>query len=141
MKEICSFSGRYLWLSNFYRCSVFLDGIYYPTVENAYQAAKTHKANRHDFQACAPGKAKRLGQRVAMMGDWESRKIKVMTKLLRQKFRSGSKLSKRLLETGDAELVEGNYWGDTFWGVCHGVGENHLGKILMKVRSELEEIV
>uniref|UniRef100_UPI00345E83CD NADAR domain-containing protein n=1 Tax=uncultured Duncaniella sp. TaxID=2768039 RepID=UPI00345E83CD len=47
-------------------------------------------------------------------------------------------LAEKLIATGDAELVEGNYWHDTVWGVCDGVGENHLGKILMRVREELK---
>ena len=43
----------------------------------------------------------------------------------------------RLLDTGDRELIEGNTWGDRFWGVCRGEGENKLGRILMRVRDEL----
>lgn len=45
-------------------------------------------------------------------------------------------LSEMLEATGDAELIEGNHWGDTFWGVCNGVGQNNLGKLLMAIRSE-----
>lgn len=40
-------------------------------------------------------------------------------------------------KNGDAELIEGNTWGDRIWGVCDGVGENRLGKILMRVRAEM----
>jgi predicted NAD-dependent protein-ADP-ribosyltransferase YbiA (DUF1768 family) len=43
-----------------------------------------------------------------------------------------------LIDTGDQELIEGNWWGDVIWGVCNGKGENHLGKILMEVRKELK---
>ena len=46
-----------------------------------------------------------------------------------------------LLATGKATLVEGNSWGDTFWGVCRGKGKNMLGKILMRVRKRLATIV
>ena len=56
--------------------------------------------------------------------------------LLRQKF-GDAWLRAKLLATGDAELIEGNYWHDTFWGMCNGKGENHLGRLLMEVRSEL----
>jgi hypothetical protein len=28
---------------------------------------------------------------------------------------------------------------DPFWGVCGGVGENHHGRLLMRVRSQLAE--
>jgi predicted NAD-dependent protein-ADP-ribosyltransferase YbiA (DUF1768 family) len=59
-----------------------------------------------------------------------------METLLRQKF-AHPELRAKLKETNDAELVEGNWWGDRFWGVCRGEGENHLGKLLMKIRAEL----
>ena len=57
-----------------------------------------------------------------------------MRDALIQKF-SDKKLQKKLIDTGDAELIEGNWWGDKFWGVCEGEGENHLGKLLMEVRE------
>jgi predicted NAD-dependent protein-ADP-ribosyltransferase YbiA (DUF1768 family) len=59
-----------------------------------------------------------------------------MEDLLRQKFQNPY-LKNKLLATGNAEIEETNSWGDVFWGICKGVGENHLGKILMKIRSEL----
>ena len=43
------------------------------------------------------------------------------------------------MATRDRVLIEGNDWGDTFWGMTDGEGENHLGKILMRVRAELRE--
>jgi predicted NAD-dependent protein-ADP-ribosyltransferase YbiA (DUF1768 family) len=58
-----------------------------------------------------------------------------MRSLLRQKFAHPS-MRERLLATGDEELIEGNWWGDTFWGVCNGEGQNQLGKLLMRVRHE-----
>ena len=58
--------------------------------------------------------------------------------LLQQKF-SFTVLKRQLLETGAAELIEGNYWGDRYWGVCKGVGDNWLGKLLMTVRKEIRE--
>lgn len=64
-------------------------------------------------------------------------KLRVMELLLRQKFQI-PELGAKLLSTGSAELVEGNHWGDTFWGVYNKVGHNHLGKLLMKIRSELQ---
>ena len=55
-----------------------------------------------------------------------------------EKFSCNFYLLHKLLTTGDAKIVEGNTWGDTFWGVCGGVGENHLGKVLMRIRAELQ---
>ena len=65
-------------------------------------------------------------------------KLKVMEDILRIKF-SIPKLKQDLLNTGEVELVEGNWWKDDFWGVCTEKGQNHLGKILMKLRKEFKE--
>lgn len=132
--------GTYDFLSNFHTSPCEFEGKSFPSVEHAYQAAKTTdkmwKAAITD--APTPGESKKLGRRCPVREDWEEIKLSVMEELVRSKF-SNPKLSQKLLETNDKLLVEGNTWGDTFWGVCNGRGENHLGKILMKVRSELKE--
>ena len=66
-------------------------------------------------------------------------KLQLMERLLLKKFDDNHpQLQQMLLATGEEELVEGNYWGDVYWGVCNGVGENHLGKLLMKIRDQLK---
>ena len=138
MKIIDQFHGPYRFLSNFWGAKVTLDGVVYPTVEHAYQAAKTlDAAERENIRAArAPNIAKRMGRSVTLRPDWEQVKVSIMLDLLRQKFRD-PRWRGLLLDTGAAELVEGNYWGDTFWGVCNGGGLNQLGLLLMQVRSEL----
>jgi ribA/ribD-fused uncharacterized protein len=136
---IDSFSKEYRFLSNFYPCWVKLDGENYPSVEHAYQAAKTTDEQlRLYFQEpiVTSGEAKKAGRRLKIRQDWEDVKINIMYNLLKDKFLQ-PKFKTLLLSTQDEELIEGNWWGDTFWGICKGVGENHLGKLLMKVRSEL----
>lgn len=137
--KIESFQGKYRFLSNFWPCLVVLDGVRYPTVEHAYQAAKTLNIldRRYIAVLVSPGDAKRVGKKVVIRPDWESVKVGVMEDLVRQKF-SHPHLAKLLSETGDAELIEGNTWGDRFWGVCRGSGRNELGKILMRVRTEVQ---
>ena len=61
-----------------------------------------------------------------------------MLEIVRSKFKQNKDLAKKLIETGDAYLEEGNWWGDKIWGVCNGEGENRFGKILMQVREELK---
>lgn len=135
--KIDSFSGEHRFLSNFWPVSVQLDGREYPTVENAYQAAKTKKdSERIQFLDLTAGQAKRLGSKLILRKDWDRIKVPVMNYLLRQKF-SVPYLRDLLIQTGDAELIEGNDWGDTFWGVCNNVGQNHLGKLLMEIRSDI----
>lgn len=138
---IVEFRGEYRFLSNFYPAEVELDGKEYPSVEHAFQAAKTlNPLSRARIHVCeTAGGAKRLGKTVPLREDWEEVKIDVMTNLVTQKFSRHPELKEKLLATGDRELVEGNWWGDTFWGVCRGTGENHLGKILMQVRDWLSK--
>lgn len=138
---INSFRDKYFFLSNFYPCWVVLDGMRYPSVEHAYQAAKTLRdIEREQIRtASTPGVAKRLGRVCTHRPDWKKIKVDIMLDLVRQKFERSSDLAEKLLATGDEELIEGNTWGDRFWGVYRGRGENNLGKILMQVREELRE--
>jgi ribA/ribD-fused uncharacterized protein len=137
-KPIRSFSGRYAFLSNFAPSPLEYEGIKYPTVEHAFQAAKTLDNGQRLTIASArtPGIAKRAGRRLKLRDDWDVIRIGVMFHLLLLKF-AVAPLSDQLLKTGDAHLVEGNTWGDRFWGVCGGKGENHLGALLMQVRDGL----
>lgn len=141
-KPITKFDGEYRFLSNFFLVAIDIDDHSYPSVEHAYQAAKTHNANERARirRARSAGAAKHLGRRVTLRSDWDSVKLEVMRRLVRQKFHSDRGLRRALLATRDAELIEGNHWRDTFWGQCPiGHGFNHLGEILMEVRAELKE--
>lgn len=140
MNKIERFAGDYAFLSNFHPAIVFLDGRMYPTVENAFQAAKClHEEDRAQFATLTPGQAKRLGRKVEMRPDWNGARLGVMHDLVLQKFRNHAELQEKLLATGDADIIEGNQWHDTFWGVCNGIGQNNLGKILMNVRGILRD--
>jgi ribA/ribD-fused uncharacterized protein len=138
MKEINKFEGEHAFLSNFFFAPVVIDGMTFPTSENAFQAMKAEsRADRVQFRELTPGQAKRLGRKIKMRSDWETIKIDIMKLIVVEKFDQNPGLRLALMKTGDANLVEGNDWNDTFWGVCHGVGKNHLGKILMEVRENL----
>lgn len=133
------FQGPNRFLSNFYPAAVTLEGTEYPTVEHAYQAAKTTDLSirRMIRRAATPGDAKRLGKTLVIRPEWHKVRLEIMEQLVREKFTRHVELKRRLYLTGHEELIEGNMWGDCFWGVCGGKGENQLGKILMKVREEL----
>jgi len=135
---ISSFTMEYSFLSNFYPCLIEFDGDIYPSLEHAYQAAKTNDPNerkkiREEKQV---RRAKQIGRHVTIREDWEQIKVEVMRDLLKKKFEN-PQLRKLLLDTYPHDLVEGNNWGDTFWGVCRGHGKNMLGVLLMQLRSEL----
>lgn len=139
MIRISSFKGEYRFLSNFWMVPVlFVDG-WYPSVEHAYQAAKTLDVAEKALIKNAPtaAEAKRLGKHVKVCPDWEGLKVPYMRFLVWFKFAKYPDLGRMLLDTGNAELIEGNTWNDTFWGVCRGLGENQLGKILMEVRDHV----
>jgi ribA/ribD-fused uncharacterized protein len=136
---ILRFAGKYEFLSNFFPCRLSMDGITYPSAEHAFQA---HKSTDNDVRReCSllptPGAAKRFGQRtIVLRPKWEGIKVDVMRRILRVKFKNAV-LRRELIDTYPAKLVEGNTWGDRFWGVCNGVGQNMMGKLLMEIRDEL----
>mmetsp|Transcript_36718 Transcript_36718/g.59332 ORF Transcript_36718/g.59332 Transcript_36718/m.59332 type:complete len:155 (+) Transcript_36718:60-524(+) len=134
---------KYYFLSNFYESPIFLDGfpLPFPTLEHAFQAAKTDVyEEREMLLSCGkPKVAKDLGRTVTLRDNWDSLRLQVMGDLLFQKFSMHADLCEKLLATGDCLIEEGNTWNDTYWGVCNGIGENHLGKLLMKTRDKLRE--
>jgi ribA/ribD-fused uncharacterized protein len=138
---IDNFYDEYRWLSNFYETKLVMDGIVYPSSEHAYQAHKSASRAARLWVAAAstPGHAKKCGRQLDIRPDWEQVKIEVMRQVLAVKFPYASLLGQRLIDTGDELLVEGNTWGDTFWGVAmpSRTGENHLGRLLMERRAYL----
>jgi ribA/ribD-fused uncharacterized protein len=138
---ITHFRDDHAFLSNFAASPIVLEGVTYPTVEHAFQAAKTFDlAERERIRdANTPATAKRLGRGVALRADWEQAKYGLMRALLRQKFALPG-LRQALLATGEAELIEGNNWNDRTWGQVlvkgQWVGKNWLGELLMSVRNE-----
>lgn len=133
------FRGQKYFLSNFYPCTVEYEGIMYPSSEHAYQAAKSLDVDirQQMSKILYPGAAKKLGSKLKLRPFWSDIKLKVMEDIVRAKFTQNVDCKIRLLRTGDEELVDHNDWGDDFFGVFEGEGENHLGKILMKIRQEL----
>ena len=132
------FFGEYRFLSNFWLIDVEFEGIIYPSVEHAYVAAKTldQRLRAKIATVAKPGDVKKIGRMLELRPDWESVKLEIMRSLLLNKFLH-PELAQKLISTGDAELIEGNTWGDIYWGVCNGKGENNLGKLLMGLRSFL----
>lgn len=140
MKEkIDRFVGDYAFLSNFFPSTIVIDGLTFKTAEHAYQAQKATIDKDIEIIATAPtpGRAKSLGRKIVIRSDWDLIKIDVMKLILREKFKNPI-LRELLLMTGDVELIESNEWNDRFWGVCKGVGQNHLGLLLQEIREEIK---
>jgi ribA/ribD-fused uncharacterized protein len=153
---INEFKSEYRFLSNFWLIQVTnmleKDGLIYPSVEHAYQAAKSLEiVDRRKIQrALTPSIAKSLGRQLELRLDWDNVKRLIMLNLLRAKF-SHLELRHKLIDTGNATLIEGNSWHDNYWGVCYcmscnqernreepALGSNWLGKLLMHVRLEAQ---
>lgn len=157
---IGKFSGDYRFLSNFWPAKVTYGDDEYDCIEKAYVAAKFESRTevmingkwiliRDLARNCeTPGKVKRLGRKYKdlMRAGWADMRLPIMELLVHQKFSDKNPdLVKLLLATGECKLIEGNTWGDTFWGIVTGgrnksligQGENHLGKLLMARRDDL----
>ena len=146
---IDKFEGRWRFLSNFHPCKIEHQGIIYPSVEHFYVAMKCNNEQnldgRHwtigDFRemiskTANPGLVKKIGQKIQVRKDWDNKRLEFMNWAVSEKFKDND-LRELLLSTGDMMLIEGNVWKDSYWGVFNGKGENKLGKILMKIRSEI----
>lgn len=134
------FAGERRFLSNFWPTKIEYDGHIYTSSEHAFQAAKAGIERDRQFVADSktPGEAKRRGRSIKLRKDWESIKVDVMRQILKIKFAPDSELGRKLMATAGARLVEGNHWGDTFWGIDDRMGgDNRLGLLLMEIRTEL----
>ncbi len=140
------------WLSNFYEVDIEYDGMIYPSVEHAYMSAKSNdqvyfKGQLYNWKnLCAntsipPGVIKVEGRKVNLIENWDKMKLHVMYICLKNKFLK-EPLRSKLLETGDQNIQEGNFHKDDFYGIRLDVipnyGENHLGRLIMRVRDELK---
>lgn len=140
------FRGRYAFLSNMAYAPFEMNGHWFLTAEHAFHFWKCkYREDAIRFEAGNPSsindpyEAKKVGRKVVMRDNWKDIRIRVMEAIIEAKFTQNEYLASRLLATEGIDLCENNNWGDTFWGKCNGKGENHLGKILCKVRAKLAE--
>ncbi len=135
------FRAEHAFLSNFFFSGrlIHYEADPYSTVEHAFQAAKTIDLEaRTRIRCCAtPADSKALGRRVVLRPEWDVMKNEILLGLLQEKF-AASPMREQLYATLPHDLVEGNTWGDRYWGVCRGKGKNWLGVLLMQVREEIE---
>jgi len=143
MKVIDRFRGEYGFLSNFHSCEILYKGVKFPTNEHAFQYHKTIlPAEQYQMLALSnsPVDAKRAGKDLTLRDDWEEIKVRLMFEINYMKFTQHSGMKGSLLGTGFAQLIEGNPYGDTYWGVCNGRGHNVHGLVLMTVRTLLQAL-
>ena len=147
MSIISSFRGEFRFLSNFYQCPFEFDGLTYPNAEAAYQAQKCQEpSDRVKYTLIKnPVRAKQMGKREKLPENWNTSAYDIMDSILHAKF-SNPQLAEMLKSTGDAHIEEGNHWHDNRWGKCScdkcstKEGLNWMGKILMGIRTELNNV-
>lgn len=155
MSNIIGFKGELCCLSNFHLCKISYENLIYPSVENAYNAAKIYiegdlnatniERKRRMFTSRSPSRAKTEGLEVEKRADWDEVKEEIMYELLKQKFTVYKDIRDVLISTGDDEIVVTNMWHDNYWGVCNCSAckdkekHNKLGKMLMKLRAEINK--
>lgn len=132
------FRNEYRFLSNMYPSPIrlrFGAAIYeFTCAEAAFQACK-NTALIGKFTGIDGKTAKRLGRNVSLRDDWEKVKLRCMEVIVREKFHQNTELMEKLKNIPGC-IQEDNTWNDTYWGVYKGAGENHLGKILMRIRDD-----
>jgi ribA/ribD-fused uncharacterized protein len=137
---IRGFSGEYRFLSNFYMIDIVVDGVTYKSSEHYYMSEKTSDDRKKQLimDTTTASAAKRIGKTLKLRNDWEEKyKNQSMLRGLTAKFYI-PEMCDKLLSTGDLYLEETNHWNDVYWGVCDGVGENMLGRMLMYIRKQLK---
>ena len=150
------FRKEYDFLSNFHPAPIKINGITYPSSENAYMAAKTEDLDlKKHISTLSAEDAKRLGRELKLRPHWEDIKVMEMQIILHHKFIQHPELGDRLINTGNSLLIEGNWWNDNFWGVhmkpvvepsladalmyCSPhCPKNHLGRSLMFTREYIK---
>lgn len=135
---IVQFTEEYRFLSNFYPCKVEIYGIVFPSSEHAFVAFKTtdEKLRQEIALISTPGQVKHFGRNIELRPDWEDVKLNCMKNIVKAKFDQNPDLKAKLCSTYPEKLIEGNTWGDRFWGESPiGNGQNHLGRILMDLRD------
>lgn len=138
---VIGFTGSHSFLSNFAPAAYTLNGVRFHCSEQGFMYYKDTSAayRARLLRARTPQECKRIGRHAKLVKDWDSVvRYQAMFLNLRAKFRDPVR-KQLLLLTGNAYLEEANTWRDTHWGTCNGLGENHLGRLLMCVRYILQK--
>ena len=136
---INQFKDEHAFLGNRFPCRVVWQGLTYGSAEAAFQASKCAEVSeRQVFASCSINKAIEKGKEQTPYPGWEEARLDIMEDILTAKFEQNPDLMRMLAETGNRILINGNNKQETFWGVdlYSWMGENNLGKIIMKIREK-----
>lgn len=146
---IVDFTGEYEFLAPSFPCPVFLQGekLAFPSFEHALLASKFKGEDKRQEVRSTPfiRDVKRLisrekGKTSVLHADWTERCIAIAEVLLLDKFIRNRKLKEQLMKTGRRRLMFKNDFNDLYWGVDEQrKGQNHLGKLLEKIRGCIDQ--
>lgn len=140
--EIERFQGEYEFLSNSFPSPILYDGLSFSCAEAAFQATRCQLIG--DKKRIAQGngiRAKAIAARIQPRPNWDEEKLNIMEEVLRAKFAQNPELAQKLVDTGESVLIHcSNNAKDRYWGKDRytNLGDNHLGQLLMKLRTELQ---
>lgn len=139
--KITRFRGKYLFLSSTYICPIEYNGIKYNNSEVAFQSMKFDEIGmRKQVAKLSAKEAREISKKYPLKKEWHKIKEAIMYDITLCKFKQNKELARLLIDTDTKELIQENDWNDTVWGTVNGIGENKLGKILMRVREEIKLI-
>lgn len=138
---MAGFRGEKYFLSNMFPCTVTMkvngEVLTMNSSEAVFQSLKCkNQDDVRKFVGINGFEAKKLGKTVEARANWFDMNLDAMRYALKCKFTQNPALAAKLVAL-EGEIVEINEWNDTFWGVCNGIGQNWLGKLLMELRDEL----
>jgi ribA/ribD-fused uncharacterized protein len=132
--------GGHPYLANNYPAAITLEEGEFPTIAHAYWALATTDldARNQIANASTAHDAERIAQGGLLRPDWNTVRLAVMLRLVREKFHQHPDLAAQLIATGDGRLINGVDFSK-FWGDYRGHGRNWLGRLLELVRAERQE--
>ena len=133
------FKGEYAFLENRFTCRFVWEGVIYNTAEAAFLSSKFKEtSDRKVIASCSIDKAAVKAKAQIPYPGWEDAWLDIMESILLAKFEQNPTLMKKLADTGNRVLINGNSKKETFWGIdlYSWTGENNLGKILMSIRDK-----
>jgi ribA/ribD-fused uncharacterized protein len=147
-ERVCFYEQDFYVLSNFSSFTVEYAGIRFATSEHAYHWMKFDGTGNDSIalsieNAPSAHEAFKLAERFKSYRrpDWDAVKVDVMRGIIRAKAEQHEYVRRKLLATGDRELVE-NSWRDDYWGWGpNRDGKNMLGKLWMELRTELRAAI
>jgi len=143
--KIFFYPKEFYVFDNFAAFQVEYDGVLFSTSEHAYQATKFKKTNSKTYELVKQSRSAHDAQKIANENknkvdpEWNKYKMSIMKDILRNKIEQHPYVLKKLIQSGNREIIEDS-WRDPTWGWGKNKdGKNLLGKLWMELREEYKK--